>query len=75
MPKPAETSESLIWNNDGKLRMSAALAVLLAAHLVTTIMVVHFLARSDAVTPKFRTALRHDPPDTLPVAKNDKGHE
>jgi hypothetical protein len=74
-PDAAEPSETLIWTFDGKLRMSAALTVLLAAHLLTSIMVVHFLARTDTVAPKYRAALRPNPPGTVPVAQIAKAHE
>jgi hypothetical protein len=35
-----KTPESLIWTKRGKLRLTAALSVLLASHLVTTLLVV-----------------------------------
>jgi hypothetical protein len=47
IPTSAEAEESLIWTRDGRLRLTAVLVVLLAAHLLTMVMVVHLLARSD----------------------------
>jgi hypothetical protein len=74
-PNPAEPSESLFWTFDGKLRMTAALTFLLAVHLLTSIMVVHLLARTDTAAPKYRTALRPSLPGTMPVAQIAKAHE
>jgi hypothetical protein len=72
---PKEASESLIWTFDGKLRMTAALAALLVPHLLATVMVVHFLARSDTVAMTGRGALGAIRPDTLPVAQIAKAHD
>ncbi|HTC53791.1 MAG TPA: hypothetical protein VK700_17795 [Steroidobacteraceae bacterium] len=49
MSKAARKRESLIWTERGKLRLTAALTVLLAAHLLTTLLVVQLVARADTV--------------------------
>jgi hypothetical protein len=43
IPKAAQWLESLIWTERGKLRLTAALALLLAAHLLTTMVVVQLI--------------------------------
>jgi hypothetical protein len=43
IPKAAKRTESLIWTEHGKVRLTAALTLLLAAHLVTTMVVVQLI--------------------------------
>lgn len=47
-PHNAEAPEGLLWTRDGRLRLAVVLSVLILAHLLTTVLVVHLLARSEA---------------------------
>jgi hypothetical protein len=74
-PNSAEALDRLIWAGDGRLRLTVVLAVLLAAHLLTMVMVVHLLAPSDTVAAQLRAPQKHNLPGALHGAQTSKAHE
>jgi hypothetical protein len=57
VPHVRSGAESLLWTHDGKLRLSSALTVLLAAHLLATALVLQLQSRIEVAPQRAPAAM------------------